>query len=58
MEQPLNVFLLDLFFYFRHEELLTHDGVYAEMWQQQLQAEEEVQNNDEESTGSGPEKLD
>ncbi|XP_033646559.1 ATP-binding cassette sub-family B member 6, mitochondrial-like isoform X2 [Asterias rubens] len=42
----------------RHEELLTHDGVYAEMWQQQLQAEEEVQNNDEESTGSGPEKLD
>lgn len=29
------------YLYDRHEQLLGLDGIYADMWQQQLQAEEE-----------------
>ncbi|XP_038044684.1 ATP-binding cassette sub-family B member 6, mitochondrial-like isoform X1 [Patiria miniata] len=45
----------------RHEDLLQLNGVYADMWLQQQQAEEEDENksgDEDDSTGSGPEKLD
>ncbi|XP_022108249.1 ATP-binding cassette sub-family B member 6, mitochondrial-like [Acanthaster planci] len=45
----------------RHEDLLQQNGVYADMWLQQQQAEEDENKSDNEedsSTGSGPEKLD
>lgn len=43
-------------FFFSHNDLLTQDGVYANMWQQQLKNDAESQrksNTDEEGSNSG-----
>ena len=38
--------LIPLFIYWRHEDLLNSDGIYAEMWNQQSKQQTKTENSD------------
>ena len=43
-------------FYYRHDELLSQDGVYADMWNQQLSVDDINSSPAEDRSGAGKER--